>query len=79
MSSNCRSVPSDAGGEDKGLKPVHVLAKCLRVDGLLVNVSLDQSTSFLLDALEPPRQPRLFNAFQKLYASYMYEGVAVAV
>ncbi len=95
MSSNCRSVPSDAGGEDKGLKPlfllefgavptaseitqrtlrkrehradvqvfklgvvafqlrdrfllpkpVHMLAKRLRVDGLLVNVSLDQDTA----------------------------------
>jgi len=40
-------------------KPVHVLAKRLRVDGLLVNVRLDQSIFLLLDAVQPPCQPRL--------------------
>ena len=40
-------------------KPVHVLAKRLRVDGLLVNVHLDQSIFLLLDAVQPPCQPRL--------------------
>ena len=34
-------------------KPVHVLAKRLRVDGLLVNVRLDQSIFLLLDAVQP--------------------------
>jgi len=37
-------------------KPVHVLAKRLRVDGLLVNVRLDQSIFLLLDAVQPPWQ-----------------------
>ena len=40
-------------------KPVHVLAKRLRVDGLLVNVRLNQSIFLLLDAVQPPCQPRL--------------------
>lgn len=109
FSSNCLSIPSDAGGEDDRLKPlfllelcavptaceiaerslrkrehradvqvfelgavalhlrdrfllakpVYVLAKGLRVDGLLVHVRLDQSVLLLLDGFQPPRQPRL--------------------
>ena len=47
-------------------KPVHVLGKGLRVDGLLVNVRLDQSIFLLLDAVQPPCEPRLLEGTSAL-------------